>query len=70
MFWSFNVCHYKATDPEDRQTEDIIVGILTVLNDDSSIVNIVHTMHTLNHTNLETKLLKIENFYSCYEMKL
>ena len=33
---SFSVCHHKATDPEEEQTKGLIVGILTVLEDDDS----------------------------------
>lgn len=36
MCWSFPVCQPKDTDPEEEQTKGLIVGILTVLEDDNS----------------------------------
>lgn len=36
MCWSFLVCQHKDTDPEEEQTRGLVVGILTVLEDDTS----------------------------------
>lgn len=30
MCWSFPVCHYKATDPEEEKTKGLIINIVVV----------------------------------------
>ena len=48
MCWSFPVCHHKDTDPEEEQTKGLIVGILTVLEDDNTVIIISNSKNVLN----------------------